>query len=204
MSQETHSPFERYQETDVVDLIGEFPLAWIAPAGGDPLLSTLLPLLPETDADGRLRTLLGHTPRRNLLVQALTTLPRASVLFTGPQAYVSPSHVSDSTWAPTWNFAQVRIDATIRFDENGIDEALWALTQAMESRAPTGWTPASMGERYSRMSQAVIAFRADVHRYQARFKLGQDEKPQTLREILARHPDAALVRWMRRFNAGRC
>jgi transcriptional regulator len=204
MSQETPSPFERYQESDVVDLIGEFPLAWIAPAGGDPLLSTLLPLLPETDADGRLRTLLGHIPRRNPLVQALATQPRASVLFTGPQAYVSPSRVSDSTWAPTWNFAQVRIDATIRFDANGIDEALWALTQAMESRAPTGWTPASMGERYSRMSQAVIAFRADVHRYQARFKLGQDEKPQTLREILARHPDAALVRWMRRFNAGRC
>lgn len=204
MSQETSSPFEQYQEADVVEQIREFPLAWIAPAGGDPLLSTLLPLLPETDPDGRLRTLLGHIPRRNPLVQALTTQPRVSVLFTGPQAYVSPSYVSDSTWAPTWNFAQVRIDATVRFDENGIDEALWALTHAMESREPTGWTPASMGERYSRMSRAVVAFRADVRRHQARFKLGQDEKPQTLREILERHPDAALVRWMRRFNAGRC
>jgi hypothetical protein len=25
-----------------------------------------------------------------------------------------------------------------------------------------------------------------------------------LHEILGRHPDATLVRWMRRFNAGRC
>ncbi len=204
MTHEASSPFERYQETDVIEQIREFPLAWISPAGGNPLLSTLLPLLPETDSDGRLRTLLGHIPRRNPLVEALTAQPRVSVLFTGPQAYVTPACVSDPAWAPTWNFAQVRIDATVRFDENGIDEALWALTNAMEAREPTGWTPASMGERYPRMSRMVVAFRADVHRHQARFKLGQDEKPEALREILERHPDAALVRWMRRFNAGRC
>jgi len=199
----TASPFERYQETDLIDLIREFPLAWISPVGGDPLLATLLPLLPETDPAGRLRTLLGHIPRRNPLFQVLSSQPRACVLFTGPQAYVSPARVSEPGWAPTWNFAQVRVDATVRFNENGIDEALSALTQAMEAREPTGWTPASMGERYSTLSRTVVAFRAEVNRCEARFKLGQDEKPQELREILERHPDATLVRWMRRFNAGR-
>jgi transcriptional regulator len=164
----------------------------------------LLPLLAETDAQGRLRTLLGHIPRRNPLFQALTADPRASVLFTGPQAYVSPACVSDPSWAPTWNFAQVRIDATVRFNEDGIDEALHALTDAMEAREPTGWSPASMGARYPTMSRVVVAFRAEVNRHQGRFKLGQDEKPQTLREILARHSDPVLVRWMRRFNVGRC
>src|ERR1700733_9780271 len=141
MTHEASSPFERYPETDVIDLIREFPLAWVSPAGGDPLLSTLLPLLPETDSDGRLCTLLGHIPRRNPLVQALTAQPRVTMLFTGPQAYVSPARVSDPTWAPSWKFAEVRIDATLRFDENGIDAALLALTNAMEAREPTGWTP---------------------------------------------------------------
>lgn len=203
MTETTPSPFERYQQADIIDIIREFPLAWITPVGGDPLLATLLPLLPETDAHGNLRTLLGHIPRRNPLVQALTANPRACLLFTGPQAYVSPARVSDPTWAPTWNFAQVRIDATLVFNESGIDEALCTLTEAMEAREPTGWTPKDMGERYSRMSRAVIAFRAEVNRHQARFKLGQDEKPERLREILERHPDADLVRWMRRFNANR-
>jgi transcriptional regulator len=203
MTQEAPAPFARYQETDLIDQIREFPLAWIVPTGADPLLSTLLPLLPEPDDQGRLRTLLGHIPRRNPLVQALTAQPRVCVLFTGPQAYVSPACVSDPEWAPTWNFAQVRIEATVRFNEAGIDEALSALTHAMEAREPSGWTPASMGERYSTLSRAVVAFRAEVNRHQARFKLGQDERPQVLREILERHPDAALVRWMRRFNAGR-
>jgi transcriptional regulator len=136
------------------------------------------PSFRKTDADGRLVTLLGHIPRRNPLCQLLVSQPRVSLLFTGPQAYVSPACVSDPGWAPTWNFAQVRIDATIQFNENGIDEALWTLTEAMERREPSGWTPAAMGERYSRLSRAVIAFRARVDRHQARFKLGQDESPE--------------------------
>ena len=201
---ESRPPFEQYSDMDIIDQIREFPLAWVCPLGGNPMLSTLLPLLPETNAAGQLHTLLGHIPRRNPLLEALTAQPRASVLFCGPQAYVSSACVSDPAWAPTWNFAQVRIDATIRFDVEATDEALWALTRAMEAYEPTGWTPDNMGERYSRISRAVIGFRAQVNQHQARFKLGQDEKPERLREILARHPDAALVRWMRRFNAGRC
>jgi transcriptional regulator len=199
MNDTAPSPFERYQQADIIDTIREFPLAWITPVGGDPLLATLLPLLPETDEQGNLRTLLGHIPRRNPLVQALTANPRACLLFTGPQAYVSPARVSDPDWAPTWNFAQVRIDATIVFNESATDEALWTLTEAMEAREPTGWRPTALGERYSKLSRAVIAFRAEVNRHQARFKLGQDEKPERLQEILERHPDADLVRWMRRF-----
>jgi len=204
MTNAAKSPFEIYSDADIVDQIREFPLAWICAVGGDPLQSTLLPLLPETDSQGRLRTLLGHLPRRNPLFQALTSDARAYVLFTGPQAYVSPACVSDPAWAPTWNYAQVRIEATVRFNENGIDEALHALTDAMEAREPTGWTPEAMGARYSTLSRAVVAFRAEVNRHQARFKLGQDEKPERLREILERHSDPTLVRWMRRFNAGRC
>jgi|SRR5882757_4651447 len=199
MNETAESPFERYQQADIIDTIREFPLAWVTPVGGDPLLATLLPLLPETDAQGNLRTLLGHIPRRNPLFQALTANPRACLLFTGPHAYVSPARVSDPDWAPTWNFAQVRIDATIVFNESATDEALWTLTEAMEAREPTGWRPTALGERYSKLSRAVIAFRAEVNRHQARFKLGQDEKPERLREILERHPDADLVRWMRRF-----
>jgi transcriptional regulator len=200
---EALSPFDLYQETDIIDQIREFPLAWVCPHGGDLLLSTLVPLLPELDAQGRLRTLLGHIPRRNPLFGTLAARPRASVLFTGPQAYVSPACVSDPTWAPTWNFAQVRIDATIEFDELGIDNALWKLTEAMEASEPSGWTPKAMGARYQPLSRAVIAFRAHVDRHQARFKLGQDEKLERLREILERHQDPVLVRWMRRFNTKR-
>jgi hypothetical protein len=36
-----------------------------------------------------------------------------------------------------------------------------------------------------------------------RFKLGQDERSETLQSILAAHPDPETCRWMERFNLGR-
>jgi len=196
--------FERYTEVDVTDQIREYPLAWVCSRQGPAMAASLLPLLAETGADGQIHTLLGHMARRNPLFQALTDNPSVLILFSGPQAYVSPACVSDPNWGPTWNYAQVRIEASIEFDEAGGDEALARLVADMEQSHPTGWTAANLGARYRPMERAIIAFRARVTHLQARFKLGQDEKPERLQEIVSRHPDSQLVRWMRRFNPGRC
>jgi len=198
------SPFERFSDADVADLIREYPLAWLCPRNAASAAPSLLPLLAETDDEGHLVALIGHMARRNPLVAGFSGDQAALILFTGPQAYVSHAQVSDPSWAPTWNYAQLRIEATILFQPEGGDEALRLLVEAMERDQPTGWSAAQLGERYRPMERSIIAFRAEVTSVNGRFKLGQDETPARLKEIVARHPDAALVRWMRRFNPRRC
>lgn len=189
---------------DVIALIDEFPLAWVTPRNDETArVATLLPLLARTDAEGRVVSLLGHMARRNPLYAALTNESSAAILFTGPQAYVSPALVSTRTWAPTWNYAQVRIEAEIRFRPDLGHEALEQLTRTLEARHSSGWSPRDVGPRYDAMEQAIIAFEADVTSLGAKFKLGQDESDQALGEILANHPDPVLTRWMRRVNADR-
>ncbi len=198
------SPFARYRDADAIDLIAQYPLAWVCPSDADPALPALLPLLVESDTAGRPIALIGHMARRNPLFAALQANAEMLALFTGPQAYVSPAHVSDPAWAPTWNYAQLRIATRVAFLPEGGGAAIQQLIDAMERDRPIGWTTATMGDRYAPMVDAIIAFRAEILRIEGRFKLGQDETPERLREILARHPDAALVDWMRRFNHGRC
>jgi transcriptional regulator len=48
----------------------------------------------------------------------------------------------------------------------------------------------------------IIGFRARVTALSARFKLGQDETPETLDAILEALPEPAMIDWMRRFNPG--
>lgn len=200
-----NGPFDSFAPQDVADLIAEYPLAWIVPVGADARSSSpsLLPLLTRTDASGRVTGLVGHMSRRSPLCAALAANPRALILFTGPQAFVSTGCVSDPAWAPTWNYAQVRVEADVRFATGPADEALAALVRHMDRDEQTGWQPAMVGPRYRAMEQAIIAFDADVLRLEARFKLGQDESLPVLREILERHSDAALVKWMRRANRAR-
>jgi transcriptional regulator len=198
------SPFERFADADVIDLIADYPLAWLLPAGdGSAALPSLLPLLPDIDSEGHLVGLIGHMATRNSLVAALRTNPAALVLFTGPQSYIPPTLVSDPRWAPTWNYAQLRIEGEVTFDPKGGDAAIAALVDAMNRRHGGDWSAALMGERYRPMERAIIAFYVRITRIEGRYKLGQDEAVERLREIVDGLDDAAMTDWMRRFNSTR-
>jgi transcriptional regulator len=186
--------FETFDNSDVRALIAGYPLAWVTAPGHAP--PSLLPLLGEYDAEGRLTHLLGHMGRRNPLHAQLVSAPSATILVNGPHGYVSPEHADRRDWGPTWNYAQLVIEAQVAFLPDETDHALGALTFAMEGER---WTPRELGTRYDGMAAAIIAFRAEVTSLTGRFKLGQDEAPDTFAAIVERHPDKALVSWMQRF-----
>ena len=196
------SPFGRFTADDVFDLVADYPLAWVTPMSGNAPPS-LLPLLAEGGGEGGLTALFGHISRRNPLVCALEEDGRATILFTGPQAYLSTSLVSDPRWAPTWIYAQLSISATLRFVPEETSVAVDRLTGHREGRAGTGWRPEMVGSRHSAMIGAIIAFRATVTTLHGRFKLCQDETPERLCEIVAGLEDAILKLWIERFNPAR-
>jgi transcriptional regulator len=195
--------FADYDANDVADLIAEFPLAWVTAADGAAEHAALLPLVARLDDAGQVVRLIGHMMRRNPLWPALVADPRALILFQGPNGYVSPNAVGDRRWIPTWNFAQVRLEAEITFEPEGIDSALAALVDVAETGQDNPWTIDEAGTRYGQLSPLVIAFSARPTKVTAAFKLAQDEKPEVLRAILDNTSDEALARWTRRFNAER-
>lgn len=192
--------FEPRTEADLLRLIEEYPLAWVVSMGAGSG-ATPLPLLAETSAAGRISALFGHFALSNPQVALLRAAPQAKILFTGPHGYISPELVSKPDWAPTWNYATAQFDVEIEFLPEENAEALERLVTKMERERRDPWTIARMGERYALMVRRVVAFRAHVRTGNGRFKLGQDESPQTLSEVLAKLDDAALVRWMKAFNS---
>lgn len=198
-------PFERYRAEDVRQLVAEFPLAWVCGGGAGEVEASLLPLVGQYDADGALVELIGHLARANPLYNALRADGRATILFSGPQAYVSPEYVGDTAgnprnWAPTWNYVQARIGADVGFDDALTEPALDLLIDAMERHRAAPWEPTELGSRYRGMLRHIVGFRARVTSVSARFKLGQDERPETFRAIMAALPHPALARWMERFD----
>lgn len=199
--------FEAASDNDVVTLVDEHPLAWMFLADDDGPFATAAPVRPAL-VDGRLAKLVGHVPRGRRTAACLSRPARALILFLGPHGYVSPSWMSDRTQAPTWNFTSVQFDTEARLvdDPQALEYHLRDLTASLERSREAAWNVDEMGPRFERLAARVVAFEARILGSENRFKLGQDENDQTFREIadgLEQEGSAALLRWMRKYNAFR-
>lgn len=185
---------------DVRKIVQDYPLAWVMTSNGEE--ASLLPLIGVFDGEGQLVELIGHFARSNQLNNALSANPQATILFKGPDGYISPSQAGRRNWGPTWNYAQLRIKAEITVDTKLTAEALDLLIAHVERDKPQPWTASELGERYHDLIRHIVGFRAKVTELHGRFKLGQDEDAQTLDHILSHTDDDDLVAWMRRFHDG--
>jgi transcriptional regulator len=192
----------------VLRLVHSHPLAWVVSLDAGGFRATPLPLRPRVGADGRIEALEGHMGRSNPQYAALQRDGRALLLFSGPEGYISPSWISNRTWAPTWNYAVVQFIVTVAFDENSaqLDAHLDDLTRAMERGRPNAWHPSEMGARYDTLKRMIVPFVATVVEQRAKFKLGQDERDTVFAEITAALENANshdLLVWMRELNPNR-
>ncbi|HVI06067.1 MAG TPA: FMN-binding negative transcriptional regulator, partial [Sphingomicrobium sp.] len=81
------SPFLPRDPADVNKLVEAYPLCWIVSERGAERYATPLPLLPEHDDQGVVKSLFGHIARSNPQAQALEDCPGATILCMGPQGY---------------------------------------------------------------------------------------------------------------------
>ncbi|MFA6231215.1 MAG: FMN-binding negative transcriptional regulator [Rhodanobacter sp.] len=203
----TFTKFAPRNDADITQLVTRHPLAWII-SQGNPSNATPLPLRPEQVENDRIVTLTGHYARSNPQVGDLQSDPRASLLFLGPNGYVSPSWLSDRTQAPTWNYASINFDVRIDFLDNphDLDRIVRDLVEAMEGDRQRRWSVEEMGERYRQLLTRIIPFRAHVLATHAKFKLGQDERDDAYPEIisgLSQTGNEDLIELMTDANANR-
>jgi transcriptional regulator len=180
-------------------LIARHPLAWIISRDFN---ASVLPLLAERDAAGDITAVIGHCSRRNPLVADFERDPAGLVLFNGPAGYISTRAVSNPDWAPTWNYAVLRLDVEIEWLPEETSAFVDRLLDHLEGELPDRWSTQMLGARGAQMMSRIIGFRAHVRRIRPHFKLGQDEAPATFREIVDSQPDQELVAWMEAFARG--
>lgn len=184
------SLYDPRDTADIRQLIANHPLAWLI--SGD-FHASPLPLIAETDDSGKVVALFGHCALRNALVGDFRANPRGLILFNGPSGYVPTTLLSKPDWAPTWNYAVLRFVVEVEFVGEETRDAIEQLVAKMEDGA---WSTASLGPRYDKMLDQIIAFRAHVRSAEHSFKLGQDESAQGFAEIVAGHRDRTLAKWM--------
>ncbi|MET0482220.1 MAG: FMN-binding negative transcriptional regulator, partial [Aestuariivirgaceae bacterium] len=160
-------------------LMRDTRLANLVTATGEGLVAIPLPLflVPEEGSNG---TLYGHVARANPQWR-LQPLSDAMALFTGKDAYVSPSWYASKAEhgkvVPTWNYIAVHAYGPIEFfeDANRLLDVVTRLTNLHEGGRAPAWTVDDAPEAFIRAQlRGIVGLRIPITRLEGKRKMSQN------------------------------
>ena len=174
------------------------PFATISAHDGEGLVSVQAPLLPVIDDTGELVEFEGHLARANRFARKLMDgrTVDAVAVFSGPDAYVSPSNYasqSEGRVVPTWNFLAAEAHGRLQLILDG-DETLSILsrqTDVFEQQNGGDWSLDDADADYlARLNAAIVGVRLNITVFEATVKLSQDRAADDFSGVI----DALMAR----------
>jgi len=167
------SAFEMKDRADVFAAIVAHPFAALVTTAGGRIDVTHLPMWLEQETG----VLYGHVARANPHWRTLERADDVAVVFTGAHGYISPGWYTDPALVPTWNYVSVTVHGKATLLDNPTDARLIVtrLSAQHEAGFPNPWTLDKVPEpKLAALLRAIVAFRIDPTRIDAKAKLGQN------------------------------
>jgi transcriptional regulator len=152
--------------------------------GVDRFDASPLPWVAEHGTEGMV--LWGHLANANSQLEMLRRQPRAMIVFNGENGYITPRGLPTPKSAPTWNYIAIHLEGDCELlDAATTEEAVERLVLHLEKDRVEPWSTSEMGDRRERLLRFVTGIRMRPRRVDAKFKLGQNERLDDLKAILA-------------------
>jgi transcriptional regulator len=190
-----------FEVTDVAAMqqqIDKTRLAVLVTNGEHGLQASHLPLLLRREPD-TCGTLYGHLAKANPQWRDLAAGGEALVIFSGADAYISPSYYPSKAEhekvVPTWNYLAVHAygRAEVFTDAERLRELVGDLTDKHESGRNQPWSVDDAPADYiATMLGAIVGLALPIERLEGKRKLGQNRSAQDyagVREGLAASTD---------------
>ena len=159
----------------LIEVIKTYPLATIISVKNNTPLITHLPLI--YNAKGQL---IGHIDKQNPQAALLKNNAPITVLFSGPQCYISPS-IYTTTQLPTWNYIKVHIQGTVNGNpsKKALKDSLIAMTEFLE-QPQHKYVLEPNNQRMLAALDYIDLFEITITAWEGKFKLSQDKNPQDM------------------------
>lgn len=158
----------------MISVIKHFPLGMLVTAkDGNPFVTHIPFIYNETS-----KKLVAHIDRNNPQLETLTENAEVTVVFKGPDTYISPS-VYTTPQLPTWNYIMVHITGTIHLliEPESVKKTMIAMTEFLEGEAQK-FTLKNDDPRMERLINYIQAFEIEITNWEGKFKLSQDKIPK--------------------------
>ena len=136
-----------------------------------PLL-THIPFI-YNDKIGRL---VAHIDKNNPQLETLQDGANVTVVFKGPDCYISPSIYDSENQLPTWNYIIVHITGTIQLinDPEAAKQSMITMTEFLEE-PDHKFILHKNNPKMDRFVNYIQAFEIDITNWEGKFKLSQDK-----------------------------
>ena len=171
-------PPEHHQDHSkdhLIEVIKTYPLATvISVKDGEPLI-THVPLMYN---DGKL---VGHIDKFNPQAELMKGGNKVTILFSGPQCYISPS-VYSTTQFPTWNYIKVHLKGTVVAinDSEAVKQSIVRMTEQLEAPKHKFNLPLDHPRMHA-LIEYIRGFEIEITDWEGKFKLSQDKNPKDIR-----------------------
>jgi transcriptional regulator len=168
-------PPKHHQDNDkahLYEVIKTYPLATLISIENNKPLITHLPLILEGEK------LIGHIDINNPQAQLLKDSNDVTILFSGPECYISPSLFS-TTQLPTWNYIKLHLKVHVKAIESkaALKQSLITMTEFLET-PDHKYVLEPDNPRLDRNLNYIEMFEIEITSWEGKFKLSQDKKPK--------------------------
>jgi transcriptional regulator len=164
----------------ILGFIQAHPFGALVTAGADGLFATHLPFVLDR-SKGASGALQGHVARANPHHRQTLQEGEALVIFTGPDAYITPSWYpakrEHGKVVPTWNYVAVHVYGHLRFieDPTYLRMHLEALTHQHEGGREDAWRIDDAPEAFiSQLTRAIVGVELVITRLEGKWKMSQN------------------------------
>lgn len=170
-------PPKHHQENDIKKMkavIEQYPLGMLVSVlDGKPLI-THMPIIYNKDSG----KLVAHIDRNNPQVQTLQNGNEVTVVFKGPDTYISPS-VYTTKQLPTWNYIIVHLTGKITLidDIERVKRTLIEMTSFLEGETQK-YVLTPDNDRMHALVNYIQTFEIEITHWEGKFKLSQDKNKQ--------------------------
>lgn len=200
--------FAMGEEDELTAFCQAFPFAALVTSGADGLFATHLPVVLKRGEPGRI-AFFGHLARANPHWQRAVEGSEALLIFSGPQAYVTPSWYATkketAKVVPTWNYAVVHARGKVTWptDAAFLRENLADLTDRHEAKFEHRWSLSDAPDDFVAMQmRAIVGMRFEVSALEGKVKMSQNRPAADVDGVVeglrvaAEPMDREVGRWM--------
>lgn len=158
----------------MISVIKHFPLGILVTAkDGKPFVTHIPFIYNETS-----KKLVAHLDRNNPQLETLKDEAEVTVVFKGPDTYISPS-IYTTPQLPTWNYIIVHVTGNIKLinETEAIKKTMVDMTDFLEGEAQK-FELKNDDPRMERLINYIQAFEIDITNWEGKFKLSQDKNAQ--------------------------